>query len=139
MGETMDSQFIGSGWAFPVGVNARGGIELARRERELEQAMQLILCTYPGERPMRPEFGSRVRDYVFSSVDGVTVSRLIAEVRSALERWEPRVIVNGITVHPSPADTSLLYINIQYTPKGTNDPRNLVFPFYTIPEDGSEY
>ena len=31
--------------------------------------MRIILLTYPGERPMRPEFGSRVRDFVFRSVD----------------------------------------------------------------------
>ena len=40
---------------------------------------------------------------------------------------------------PDPDDPALMFIDIQYTPKGTNDPRNLVFPFYTIPEDGSDY
>ena len=42
---------------------------MVRRERELEESMRIILLTYPGERPMRPEFGSRVRDFVFRSVD----------------------------------------------------------------------
>jgi hypothetical protein len=33
----------------------------------------------------------------------------------------------------------VLYIDISYRIKHTNDRRNLVFPFYTIPEDGSDY
>ena len=44
-------------------------IALVRGTQELEQAMRLILMTYPGERPMRPQFGSRLRDFVF---DGAT-------------------------------------------------------------------
>jgi uncharacterized protein len=54
-------------------------------------------------------------------------------------RWEPRVDVEAVLVSPVPAEQGLLYIDIQYRPKDTNDRRNLVFPFYTIPEDGSDY
>ena len=54
-----------SGWAFPPALDAQGGIALVSGSRELEEAMQIILLTYPGERPMRPAFGSRLRDFVF--------------------------------------------------------------------------
>ncbi|WP_018681097.1 GPW/gp25 family protein [Actinokineospora enzanensis] len=135
----MTQDFVGAGWAFPLGVDPRGGIALVRREVELEQAMRLILATYPGERPMRPQFGSRVRDYVFRPVNLDTVAELSQEVRSALLRWEPRVDIEGVTVTPRPGDGSVLHIDIQYVVKDTNDRRNLVFPFYTIPEDGSDY
>jgi phage baseplate assembly protein W len=131
--------FIGAGWAFPLRVNASGGIALVRREHELEEAMRLILLTYPGERPMRPEFGSRLRDYVFRSADDRTAAELSLEVRNSLLRWEPRVIIEQVIVTPDPDDASLMYIDIQYTPKDENDRRNLVFPFYTIPDDGSDY
>jgi phage baseplate assembly protein W len=131
--------FIGAGWAFPLGVGSQGGIALVRREVELEQAMRLILSTYPGERPMRPEFGSRIRDFVFRPVNIETIAELSRAVREALMRWEPRVDVEAVLVAPAAADQSTLYIDIQYRPKDTNDRRNLVFPFYTIPEDGSDY
>ena len=42
------TDFIGSGWSFPVGVDATGQIALVSGSREVEQAMQLILSTYPG-------------------------------------------------------------------------------------------
>jgi len=131
--------FVGAGWAFPLGVDARGGIALARRDAEVEQAMRLILATYPGERPMRPEFGSKIRDYVFRSATIDTAAELSNEVQQALLRWEPRVVVELVNVTVDEDDRSRLYIDISYTVKGTNDRRNLVFPFYTIPDDGSDY
>jgi uncharacterized protein len=135
----MTQDFIGAGWAFPLGVGPQGGIALVRREVELEQAMRLILSTYPGERPMRPEFGSRIRDYVFRPINVETVAELSQEVRNALLRWEPRVDIEGVYVIPDPQDDGAVYIDIQYLVKDTNDRRNLVFPFYTIPDDGSDY
>jgi uncharacterized protein len=135
----MSQDFVGAGWAFPLGVDARGGIALARREYELEQAMRLILATYPGERPMRPDFGSRLRDYVFRPAAIDTAAELSQEVRNALLRWEPRVDVRGVDVTVDAAEHNKLYIDVSYAIKGTNDFRNLVFPFYTIPDDGSDY
>jgi hypothetical protein len=136
---TSTQDFVGVGWAFPLGVSAQGGIAMVRREVELEQAMTLILSTYPGERPMRPEFGSRLRDFVFRPANAETAAELSQEVRNSLLRWEARVDIEMVDVSPDGADRSMLYIDIQYRLKDTNDRRNLVFPFYTIPEDGSDY
>ena len=130
--------FIGAGWAFPLRVNSRGGIALVRRERELEEAMRLILATYPGERPMRPEFGSKVRDWVFRGTDNDSLGALKIEVMNSIHRWEPRVKVVDVLITRDAAEASLLRINIFYQPLDTNDRRNLVFPFYTIPDDGSD-
>jgi hypothetical protein len=50
-------------------------------------------------------------------------------------RWEPRVEVDDVDVYPDDAEPGLLYVDVHYTVKATNDERNLVFPFYTIPEN----
>ncbi|HEX5113620.1 MAG TPA: GPW/gp25 family protein [Pseudonocardiaceae bacterium] len=134
----MPDDFVGTGWAFPLGVDATGRIALARGERDIDQAIQLILRTYPGERPMRPEFGSRLRDFVFDGANGENAAAIASEVRVALLRWEPRVIVDNVIVTPDEDDPSILYIEIQYVIKTINDPRNLVFPFYTIPRREDE-
>jgi uncharacterized protein len=47
------------------------------------------------------------------------------------------VIIEDVEVTRDDADSSLLYIDVRYRPKATNDPRNLVFPFYTIPSEES--
>jgi hypothetical protein len=115
-----------------------GSIALVSREQELEEAMRLVLATAPGERPMRPEFGCRIHDYVFAPADATTAGMLAYEVRNSLLRWEPRVNVNSVDVRPHPDDPATMLIDIRYTIKHANDPRNLVFPFYVIPpEEGS--
>ena len=134
----MRNDFIGTGWGFPVGVNARGSIALVTGTAELEQAMRLVLSTYPGERPMRWEFGSRLRDFAFDGASWENAAAIGVEVRSALRRWEPRVDIVDVDVTPDPDGTGTLYIDIHYAVKATNDRRNLVFPFYTIPKGEGE-
>ena len=129
----MSEEFIGRGWAFPLRTDATGGIALVTREREIEEAIRLVLGTSPGERPMRPEFGCRIHDYVFSSADGATAAAISGEVRAAIRRWEPRVSVEDVVVSFDARDPSVLYIDISYVIQRTNDRRNLVFPFYVIP------
>jgi phage baseplate assembly protein W len=125
--------FIGRGWGFPLRTDATGGIAMVSREREIEEAIRLILGTSPGERPMRPEFGCRIHEYVFASADGSTANAIGAEVRAALQRWEPRIDVQDVVVSFDARDDTTLYIDIRYSIKATNDRRNLVFPFYVIP------
>jgi Bacteriophage baseplate protein W len=129
----VSDEFIGRGWAFPLRTDPTGGIALVAREREIEEAIRLVLGTSPGERPMRPEFGCRIHDYVFASADGATASAIAAEVREAIRRWEPRVDVEDVQVSFDARDAAVMYIDIKYAIRRTNDRRNLVFPFYVIP------
>ena len=132
----MSQEFIGAGWAFPVATDATGGIRLVSREAEIEQSIRLILSTAPGERPMRPEFGCAIHDYVFDPADGRTAGRISFAVREALRRWEPRIDVIDVRVGPHPAERDALLLDIRYTTSDSNDPRNLVYPFYVIPGEG---
>lgn len=133
----MSEEFIGRGWAFPLRTDATGGIALVSREREVEEAIRLILGTTPGERPMRPEFGCRIHDYIFGLADGTTANEIVVEVKRALGRWEPRIDVEDVVVSFDALDQTLLYIDIRYSLRRTNDRRNLVFPFYVIPGEGT--
>ncbi|MDX3243330.1 MULTISPECIES: GPW/gp25 family protein [unclassified Streptomyces] len=135
----MGQQFVGAGWAFPPRTDATGSIALVRGEREIEESIRLVLATSPGERPMRPEFGCAIHDYVFAPADASTAGQVAYEIRLALDRWEPRIEVVAIDVRFDAVEDGVLYIDISYTVRGTNDPRNLVFPFYVIPahEEGT--
>jgi phage baseplate assembly protein W len=129
----MAQEFVGSGWAFPLRTDVTGGIALVSHEREIEEAIRLVLATAPGERPMRPEFGCGVHDYVFAPADAATAGDIAYAVRVALDRWEPRIELADVTVRFDEVESGTLYIDIAYSIRGTNDPRNLVFPFYVIP------
>ena len=132
------TEIIGSGLAFPLQVDRRGGIALARDETDIEQAIELILATAPGERPMRPEFGCGVHDFVFDSIDASTVGRMELAIRDALDRWEPRVIVDSVEFNLDEVGDGRLIIDIGYHVRATNHKRNLVYPFYVIPAEELE-
>jgi phage baseplate assembly protein W len=133
----MSEEFIGSGWSFPVRTDATGRIALVSHERELEESIRLILGTAYGERPMRPDFGCAIHDYIFAGVDADVAGRMAAAVRASLLRWEPRIDVQDVLITFDAANAGLVYIDIRYSVGNTNDPRNLVFPFYTIPAEES--
>lgn len=130
------TDFVGAGWAFPVGVNARGRIALAHHEQEIEQAMRIILLTPKGQRVMRPEFGCQIHDLVFAPSDGNTAGLAAFYVQEALAMWEPRITVLEVDVNPDPDDPAQVFITIEYEIKAIHDRRSLVFPFYRIPGEG---
>jgi phage baseplate assembly protein W len=130
----VNPDFIGAGWAFPPALDPTGGIALVAREREIDQAIRLILGTACGERPMRPEFGCRIHDHVFGPANGATAGLIAYDVREALERWEPRIQVLEVGVRYDRIESGTLYVDVAYEIVGSNDPRNLVFPFYAIPD-----
>jgi phage baseplate assembly protein W len=126
------SDFLGAGWAFPVAFR-NGRIELARRETDIEQAIQMILLTPKGQRVMRPDFGCHIHELVFAPIDGATSGLAAYYVEEALRMWEPRIRVRSVRADRDSADDSCLLIEIDYEINATHDRRSLVFPFYTIP------
>jgi hypothetical protein len=131
----MSEEFVGQGWAFPVRTDPTGRIALVSHESEIGESIRLILGTAFGERPMRPDYGCAIHDYFFSSVDSELAGRIALAVRSALLRWEPRIEVQDVRISFDPDNPAPIYIEIRYSVGDTNDPRNLVFPFYSIPPE----
>ena len=126
--------FVGRGFAFPMGANPSGGTAMVGGTHNIEQAMLLVLGTAKGERAMRPEFGCGIHELVFDTVDPSLVGRVSREVSESLTRWVPRIEVKAVTASADPASPSTLLVDVAYLVKATNDQRNLVFPFYSIPE-----
>ena len=132
------TELLGSGLSFPLTVDRRGGIALASGETDVDQAIEIILSTAPGERPMRPEFGCGVHDFVFDTIDASTVGKMEQAIRDALDRWEPRVIVQTVEFDLDFVGEGRLVIDIGYRVRVTNTMRNLVYPFYVIPAEELE-
>ena len=129
------AEILGSGLAFPLQVDRRGGIALAHDAQDVDQAIRLILGTARGERPMRPEFGCGVHDFVFDTMDAATVGRMETEIREALDHWEPRIEVLDVSFDLAGVGDGELAISIEYLLRATNQVRNLVYPFYVIPAE----
>lgn len=137
MADTNVADILGAGWAFPVGVDARGRVALARQAEDVDQAIRMILLTPKGQRVMRPEFGCQIHDLIFAPNDATTFGLAAYYVEEALAFWEPRILVQAVDVVPDPEDPARLLIHIRYEIKATYDQRALVFPFYRIPGEAT--
>ena len=130
--------FVGRGIAFPMRVDASGSIAMSTGVDDLEKAMRVILSTAPGERPMRPEFGCRIWEMLFEPITLNNLGFMESLVRDALARWEPRAEVTEVAAVSDDPSTGSVRIEIEYTVATTNETRNLVYPFYTIPGEGDD-
>src|SRR5215218_2671407 len=63
------------------------------------------------------------------AADATTAGLLEYEVKQALRRWEPRIEIMDVDVGYDPDRSGVVYIEITYRIRTSNDPRNLVFPF----------
>ena len=131
----MKRGFLGRGWSFPPQVDGRGGMAMSEGAADIEQAIRVILGTAPGERPMRPDFGCRIHELVFSPISTSTAGLAAHYVEQALGWWEPRINVTDVDVVPDAEGRGQLLINVRYEIKATHDERSLVHPFYVIPEE----
>ena len=132
-----ESELIGRGWMYPVGVSGTGGIALSSGTTDIEEAMRSILGTAPGERAMRPDFGCRIHELVFAPNSGETLGLAKHYVEEALGWWEPRVDVREVLAEVDPADPfgARLQVTIRYSIRATKDERTLVYPFYLIEDE----
>ncbi len=122
--------FLGRGWKFPVKPNAESKLKYVEYETDISEAIMIILRTTPYERLMRPEFGCGISKYVFDVVNTSSIAMITSSIKSAITRYEPRVIVDVVKTDSSRIDEGLLQINISYTVSSTNARANMVYPFY---------
>lgn len=121
--------FLGTGLAFPFRLDGAQRLSLVSGAEDIQQSIQIVLGTAPGERVMRPEFGCRAHELVFEPYDTATEALLIYFIEEALARWEPRIRIEKIEVEAHRHEGQVL-AHIYYTIKATHDERSIVFPFF---------
>jgi phage baseplate assembly protein W len=127
----MADEFLGNGWSFPIRTpDDTGEIITDRDEEKIRQSIEIILGTSPGERLMRPDFGCGIHDYVFAPNNVRTAGLIRFHVEEALNRWEPRIDLEEVTVAPDNDDPAVILIVIAYRIKSTDSRFNMVYPFY---------
>lgn len=127
---TNNNAFLGTGWAFPprfVGPNHQA--VMSSDIQDIEQSLTILLSTTPGERPMAPDFGCRINQFVFEELTQTVLTQLESEIRYAILFFESRINVDEVHFLPEPL-TGQLLIQIDYRVVTTNTRSNMVYPFY---------
>ena len=122
--------FLGVGWAFPPCTANDGSTAMAAYEKDVEQAIRIVLGTDWGERVMRPDFGAGLNSFVFGPLNQTTLRIVQTRVQDSLIKWEPRIDVEQVKVTVDSRELSKLVIAITYRIRVTNTVHNLVYDFY---------
>ena len=124
-------EFWGTGFSFPIEVDeATGRMKTVSLEEDIQQAIHIILMTRKGERVMHPDFGCDIHKYAFDTMDYTTLVQMENAIREALMIWEPRITDVEVHINDEQDEEGVLLIEISYMVRSTNNPFNLVYPYY---------
>ncbi|MBH24616.1 MAG: baseplate protein [Myxococcales bacterium] len=127
--------FLGQGFNFPFKVDRNGNIAMSAHEKSVEQAIEIIIGTAPGERQMRPDFGCKIHDLVFAPANLNTCALASSYVREALTMNEHRIQDLEVDCKLDPNSPNKLQLQISYVVAASNNYFNRVYPFYLRREE----
>lgn len=67
-----------------------------KNETAIARSIRNLVLTYPGERFFNPSLGSEVNKSLFENYDKASESVIKDEIRSTIERYEPRVKLQSV-------------------------------------------
>ncbi|NUT32202.1 MAG: GPW/gp25 family protein [Hamadaea sp.] len=124
-------RFLGAGFDAAVtgglSLTSTGAVAMTDGDETVRQALFLLLSTTPGERVMRPGYGSRLHRLVFAPNDDTTAGLAIHYVEQALARWEPRVEVLDVDAAADPDAPWRLLIRLDYRVKASLTQATMTF------------
>tara|TARA_A100001201_G_scaffold4811_6_gene9271 strand:- start:25058 stop:25459 length:402 start_codon:yes stop_codon:yes gene_type:complete len=96
-------------------------------ESAISRSVKNLVLTSPGEKFFEPELGSRVNSLLFEPLDNIIASEVRDEIENVINRFEPRVDLQNVTVVPD-FDNGELNVTIRYDIVGIEvQPQQLTF------------
>jgi uncharacterized protein len=111
--------------AFPFQITPHGQVATTGWDDHVDQMIEQVLFTAPGERVNRPDFGCGVQLLVFAGENDALVTATQYLVQGALQRWLGDVITVGAVGVAAAAST--LEVTVQYTLRETGAGRTSTF------------
>lgn len=129
-------RIIGIGWNFPFKISSTGGILKAGHTdksdsiEKVKQSFRQILSVLKSERIIRREFGSDLHTLLFEPNDSSFDSLVKSFINQSIEKYEHRAIITDIQIIRDNILKGLAEIVIDFVMIQTQQPGNLVYPFY---------
>lgn len=115
---------MSSGWKFPFCISEEDGrVEISETKENIRESVKIILITEPGERLFHPEFGTRLRQFLFESIGSQTSEMIRREVIHSLKMWEKRISDISVETDMSTEKQGILNVTVSYriTDSGEED------------------
>jgi phage baseplate assembly protein W len=95
-------------------------------EMAVINSVKNLILTNHYERPFHPEIGSNIQKLLFENMDKVTASAIEREIQQVISNFEPRVIVNYISVSPD-FDNNRFNIGMEFQIINRTEPITIQF------------
>ena len=95
-------------------------IKLSLNAEAINNSIRNILLTPKYSVPGNPEFGSNLGDVLFEQMDEVTFILIEQIVRTEIERWEHRILLNAVNISYN-KDYQQVIAKLNYTIIATNE------------------
>lgn len=82
-------------------------------ENAIKNSLYNIFSTSPGQKILNPEFGLNFEQWLFTNMSENAVLVIKQTIYSQIQRWEPRVTLNDVTVIPN-YEQNEYHISINY-------------------------
>lgn len=122
--------YLGTGWAFPPSFVKDKGVEMVSEEEDIRQSLVILFSTSAGERMMRFDYGTYIRQWVFDEMSLSVKTLIIDSLKQSILMYEPRIRVDNIDIEIKDDKEGILWITIDYYVLATNNRANMVYPFY---------
>jgi phage baseplate assembly protein W len=109
---------------FPYRLDARGATATAGYDDHVEQMVELLLLTRPGERVNLPAFGCGLLDMVFAPNSPEIAAALDVTIAAAVNLWLGDVI--SLSSLEVTSVESELQVQLSYTVLATGTPANMM-------------
>ncbi len=99
--------------------------------KAVQNSLKNIFTWIPGERILNPEFGSRLKQYLYQGIIPETSEQIVAEIRHCISEWEPRVnLVDVVDVSTTDDhEDNTIHLEIRYTIPELSD-EQYTYSFY---------
>jgi len=104
-----------------------GDVSTKTNTEAIKRSLRNLVLTNPREKFFHPEIGSGIRKLLFENFTPVVKIKLERDIRTLIENFEPRVVLEDVTVFFVERDNRL-ETSIRFEVVGQPGTTNLTFP-----------
>ena len=101
-----------------------GDLNVVKGNIAIKRSIKNIIFTNRYERLFQPEITGGLGPLLFENMDAMAQSRIQRQLKSAIERWEPRANIIHVGVTPKPEENGYI-IDILFQPENQTEQENM--------------
>ena len=104
-------------------------VEMVSGKQSINESLQVLLTTIPGERLMELDYGCDLTILAFKNLDLNLKTFITNNIKAAIDRWEKRISVQSVDIGQINDIDDTIKVTIVYTILQTLEVENFTFDY----------